>query len=105
MGNLGKRNIAFMLKRAGVPVVLTYLGADYKTFALRDEVDSEQVQGESAGFIGRIIALTFETDSVPNLVPSVTLEVGDPPVPELLKVIQVQRENDGLETVALCVRV
>lgn len=104
MGELGKRNIRFMLKRAGVPVTLTYLGADYKTHAEKNEVDSEQVQGDTQSLIARLLSLRFETDSVPGLVPGVLLEVGEVPTVEVLKVVQVQRENDGLETIAFCMR-
>lgn len=100
MARFGDANIEPMLKRLGVPVTATYLGADYSTYGVVDESDDEQVTTESAGLVGRVFSLQVKTGTLPGIAEGVLLEVDG----ETFTIVAVRRIDDGLMTRVLLTR-
>lgn len=92
-----------MVEKFGVPVVLTYLGADYTAKGIKDESDDAMLETDSGAFAGRIIAVTLKTGALPvaGLVEGVALVVDG----EDYTVVSAHRREDGALTRVLCARV
>lgn len=94
MARFGDANIEPMLKKFGVPVTTTYLGADYSTFGIVDESDDEQALTESGALIGRTFSVLVKTGALPGIVELGLLSVDG----VAYTIVAVRRQDDGLVT-------
>lgn len=98
----GESKLAPMLAKFGIPVVLTYLGADYAEKGIRDEVDADMLQADSGTFAGRVVAVLVETKAFPTG----SLKAGQAFVVEGVEhtIISAFAQEDGAVTRVLCAR-
>jgi len=100
VARFGDANIEPMLKKFGVPVTATYLGADYSSSGIVDESDEEQTQTQFGAIVGRVFSVTVKTDALPGIAEGGLLEVDG----KVYTIVSVRRIDDGLVTRVLCTR-
>jgi len=91
-----------MMDKFGIPVVLTYLGADYLSNGIRDEVDETMLETDTGAFVGRTIVLTLRRGDFPEagLVSDALITVDG----EDMTIISAARREDGSLVRVLCAR-